>query len=173
MAAQFFTNSNKTQYNSNDIHRFIALTKEYPITVRFIELQPFDDHQVWHTGKFFGAHKIVELLRKAYPDMQPVHGNEHHYESYTIPHYKGLFTLIPAYTRNFCNSCNKIRLTHDGTIRSCLYENEGVPLLPLLRAHESHEALVEQFHAAILTKPIDGKHAAGSTVRTSMSEIGG
>lgn len=159
--------------NSDEICRFVDFTKDYDVTVRFIELQPFDDNQIWRTGRFFGADKIRELLQHHYPGLQAIRGSATQYFSYTLPGHKGSIAIIPAFTRNFCNECNKIRITSDGKIISCLYENEGLNLLPLLRSNAGHQALGDLFRQAVSQKPEDGKHAAGGLQRTSMSEIGG
>ena len=159
--------------NCDDLQRFVALTRDHAVTVRFMELQPFDDNQIWRTGKFLGADKIQELLKSSYPDIQAIKGHATQYFSYTLPGHKGSIAIIPAFTRNFCGECNKIRLAPDGKIISCLYEKEGLMLLPLLRTHAGREAIAELFRKAVINKPVDGKHAARDSVRTSMSEIGG
>ncbi len=159
--------------NSDEIRGFVDLTRVYPVTVRFLELQPFDDNQIWRTGKFLGAEKIQELLQHSYPGLQTVRGSATQYYSYILPGHKGTIAIIPAFTRNFCSQCNKIRITSDGKIISCLYKKEGLTLLPLLRGHASHEMISDMLRKAVLQKPEDGKHGARDSVRTSMSEIGG
>ncbi len=160
--------------NCDEIKRFVDLTRDYAITVRFLELQPFDDNQIWRTGKFMGAEKIQEILKSYYPELQAINGHATEHFSYTLPGHKGSIAIIPAFTRNFCSQCNKIRITSDGTVISCLYEKEGLKLLPLLRNNAtSHEAIADLFRKAVFLKPVDGKHAVTNSVRTSMSEIGG
>ena len=159
--------------NSDEIVRFVDLTREHPVTVRFLELQPFDDHQIWRTGKFFSADKIQEFLKMNYSGLQTIKGHSTQYFSYLLPDHTGSIAIIPAFTRNFCSQCNKIRITSDGTIISCLYEQKGVKLLPLLRSNASHESISDLFRKAVSLKPLDGKHSAADSGRTSMSEIGG
>ena len=159
--------------NSDELQQFVDLTKDHAVTVRFMELQPFDDNQIWRTGKFLSADKIGELLKSYYPELQTVKGHSTEYFSYTLPNHKGSIAIIPAFTRNFCSKCNKIRITSNGKIISCLYEKEGMNLLPLLRNNSSNEAIADLFRQAVSYKPEDGKHAVSNSVRTSMSEIGG
>lgn len=159
--------------NSDELQLFTALTREHAVTVRFMELQPFDDNQIWRTGRFLGAERIRELLQSHYPDLQTAEGHSTEYFSYTLPSHKGSIAIIPAYTRNFCSRCDRIRITSDGRIISCLYKKEGLELMPLLRANAGKEALGDLFRLAAAGKPEDGKHAARDSVRTSMSEIGG
>ncbi len=159
--------------NSDEIRRFVDLTRDHAITVRFMELQPFDDNQIWRTGRFLGADKIQELLNAHYPDLETLTGSATQYFSYTLPRHKGSIAIIPAFTRNFCSQCNKIRITSDGKIISCLYDKKGLGLLPLLRSNACDQALADLFRKAVSQKPEDGKHSASNAVRTSMSEIGG
>jgi cyclic pyranopterin phosphate synthase len=159
--------------NNDEIRNFVEFTRDHAVTVRFMELQPFDDHQIWRTGRFLSADKIQELLKSYYPELQTIKGSATQYFSYTLPAHKGTIAIIPAFTRNFCSQCNKIRITPDGKIISCLYEQEGLNLLPLLRGNADPEALADLFRKAVLLKPEDGKHTAKDSGRTSMSEIGG
>ncbi|TLU57703.1 MAG: GTP 3',8-cyclase MoaA [Chlorobium sp.] len=159
--------------NSDELQSFVDLTRDYPITVRFLELQPFDDNQIWRTGRFFSAEKIREMLQQCYPGLQPLTGQSTQYFSYTLSEHKGSVAIIPAFTRNFCSQCNRIRVTSNGTIISCLYEKEGLQLLPLLRGNASDDAIADLFRFAVSQKPEDGKHAGRNSSRTSMSEIGG
>ncbi len=159
--------------NCEEMAEFVGLTREDPVTVRFMELQPFDDNQIWRTGKFFGADKIREMLHDRFPDIQQTEGSSTEFFGFRLPGYKGSIAVIPAFTRNFCSCCNRIRITSDGKVISCLYEKEGFNLLPLLRSNSDHEALADVFRSAVAHKPEDGKHAAGNSFRASMSEIGG
>ena len=159
--------------NSDELEDFVALTHDYPLTVRFIELQPFDDNQIWRTGQFLGADKIREMLTEAYPEMLVLKSSATQNFTFSLPNHRGQVAIIPAYTRNFCHDCNKIRITSSGKIISCLYGKEGIELLPLLRSGASNEAIAALFRKAVALKPENGKHAASNGVRTSMSEIGG
>ena len=159
--------------NSDELQQFVDLTRDHTVTVRFMELQPFDDNQIWRTGRFFGADTIRKLLSGYYPDLHSVRGSATQYFSYTLPGHKGSIAIIPAFTRNFCNKCNKIRITSDGKIISCLYDKEGLSLLPQLRGNTSEDELATLFRQAVALKPENGRHAARNAVRTSMSQIGG
>lgn len=160
--------------NSDEICRFMEFTRDHPVTVRFMELQPFDDHQIWRTGKFLGLEKIRELLCEAYPDLASRRGASTEYYSFALPGYRGSAAIIPAYTRNFCHECNRIRITADGTVISCLYDKHGVALLPLLRKQAGFEEIAALFMLAAKEKPENGRRdGEGGNLRTSMSEIGG
>lgn len=159
--------------NSDEIRQFVELTRENNVTVRFLELQPFDDHQIWRTGKFLSAEKIMEMLMDLYPDLEKTEGSATEFFGFNHPECKGSVAIIPAFTRNFCSQCNRIRITSDGKVISCLYDKHGFDLLPALQTGSKREALEKIFRDAVARKPEDGKHASGNSFRSSMSEIGG
>ena len=160
--------------NSDEIERFMEYTRNHPVTIRFMELQPFDDHQIWRTGRFLGIDKIRELLRQAYPDLRAHRGKSTEYFSFSLPDHEGSAAIIPAYTRNFCSDCNRVRITAEGTIISCLYDKHGIELLPLLQRQAGFDEIAALFMQAAEQKPENGRtEGDGGTLRTSMSEIGG
>uniref|UniRef100_Q3AP86 GTP 3',8-cyclase n=1 Tax=Chlorobium chlorochromatii (strain CaD3) TaxID=340177 RepID=Q3AP86_CHLCH len=159
--------------NSDELTGFVELTKEHNITVRFLELQPFDDHQIWKTGRFLRADRLEEMLLHAYPALQRVQGEATQHFSYCLSNYKGALAIIPAYTRAFCEQCNRLRITSSGKLISCLYEKDGLELLPLLRNGAKPEEFAALLQQAVLRKPANGHQRHTGAVRTSMSEIGG
>ncbi|KUL33277.1 GTP 3',8-cyclase MoaA [Chlorobium limicola] len=160
--------------NSDEIAEFMEFTREHAVTVRFMELQPFDDHQIWKTGRFLGLDKIQALLREIYPELLQHRGTSTEYFSFSLSGYEGSAAIIPAYTRNFCSQCNRIRITSEGTVISCLYDKQGIELLPLLQRNAEIEEISDLFRTAVHQKPEDGRNQGeGENLRTSMSEIGG
>ncbi len=159
--------------NSSELVDFAELTRKNRVTVRFMELMPFDDHQIWRTGKFMGAEKILETLRSIYPALESLLGHATEHFSFSLPGYQGKIAIIPAFTRNFCNQCNRLRISAAGRVISCLYSRRSVDLLGALRNGAGAGQLRSLFQQAIDMKPRDGKVAGGSASRTSMSEIGG
>jgi len=159
--------------NTDEISRFVELTRERALTVRFMELMPFDDHQIWRTGRFLGADKMLELLKQHYPAIESVRGTATEYFSFTLPGYRGAVAMIPAFTRNFCSACTRLRVTSSGMAMSCLYAREGTDLRPALTAPDDGTALRELLCRCVREKPRDGREAGSGSPRTSMSEIGG
>lgn len=159
--------------NSGELGRFADLTRQWPVTVRFMELMPFDDHQIWRTGKFMGADKILEVLSDLYPALESTQGHATEHFSFHLPGSRGKIAIIPAFTRNFCSQCNRLRITSSGRIMSCLYAKNGVDILAALRDGADNEQLEALFQKALDMKPRDGREAGGKAPRTSMSEIGG
>ena len=67
-------------FNDDELLDFVELTKTSNLTIRFIELMPFDAHQIWKTGKFYKSEDIVRDLKNQVKGLQPVTGsNTEHY----------------------------------------------------------------------------------------------
>jgi cyclic pyranopterin phosphate synthase len=159
--------------NNDEIPAFVELTRDHVLTVRFMELQPFDDRQIWRTGRFMGAEMIREHLYRAYPGLEPVTGlNTEHY-SFRLPGYRGSIAIIPAYSRNFCSRCSRLRITADGRLISCLYHQESINLMPFLQNGSGKEELRKQILESVRQKPKDGLKSGTDNAVASMSQIGG
>ena len=90
----------------------------------------------------------------------------------------GRLGFITPLTHNFCESCNRVRLTCTGTLYMCLGQDDAVDLRAVLRAHDDDQAVIDAIHAAIAAKPkghdfvIDRQHH-GPAVARHMSVTGG
>lgn len=163
------------EVNEDDIPGFLKLAKEFPITIRFIELMPFDDFQIWKTGKFMGVEFILERIKKVIPDFIGEYGSKTEQYYFKPEGYKGALAIIPAYTRSLCEQCDRIRLTADGSIRNCLFSNTEYNLKYIMRNGCSDEDILLFIKNAMWHKPRDGFEAEkqNKQVRTSMTQIGG
>ena len=162
-------------FNDSEIVEFVELTKNYPLTVRFIELMPFDAHQIWKTGKFFSAENIQKELKDHFPNIKKTDGTATEHFIFQVPNYAGKVAVIPSYSRNLCGNCNRIRLTADGNIRNCLYAHNELNLRDLMRSGGTDKEMKELILSAMWKKQIDGWTAqkTGSDSRESMTQIGG
>ena len=154
--------------NDDEVEDFLALTKDQPIHVRFIEYMPLgaEDHASLRvTGD--------EILR-AHPALFPVPPM---YEGqpardYRLPGHVGSVGLIDPVSHRFCGSCNRVRVMSDGMLRPCLGQNIEVSLKEALES-DSDELLLETMRNAIWQKPkahaFDDKFVSEKT----MSRIGG
>ncbi|MBN1928522.1 MAG: GTP 3',8-cyclase MoaA [Chlorobiaceae bacterium] len=159
--------------NNGEIPAFVELTREHGLTVRFMELQPFDDQQIWRTGKFMGAEMIREQLFTHYPELEAITGRDTEHYSFHLPGHKGSIAIIPAFSRNFCGSCTRLRITADNRIVSCLYHQESIDLKPAMSEGFNAEELRKRLLEAVAAKPKDGLHSGRSNAASSMSRIGG
>jgi cyclic pyranopterin phosphate synthase len=171
-------------FNDDELFNFTEMTKDHPLTVRFIEFMPFDAHQIWETGEYFlSAETMIKHLKERYPGLELASGTRTEHHIFQVPGYKGKIAIIPAFTRSLCGNCSRIRLTADGGVRNCLYSDQEFSLRELLRGGCTDEEIVSVFRRAFREKAKDGfeskkKSAMRETTvkfqgRTSMTQIGG
>lgn len=146
-------------FNDDEVGDFVDLTRSDPLTVRFIELMPFDSHQIWKRGHFFGADWIVEVLRRRHPELPAASGSRTEEHVFRVPGYLGKVAVIPAYTRSLCPTCSRIRVTADGQIRNCLYSSDEFALKRLLRDGGSDADVAALFRRAVAAKRESGWQA--------------
>ena len=162
-------------FNDHELSNFVHLTKDYPITVRFIELMPFDAQQIWKTGKFFRAENIKAELINLFPEIKTTSGSATEFITFNVPGYEGKVAVIPSYSRDLCGACNRIRLTATGQIRNCLYAKNNFSVRDTIRKGGSDKDIADLFLQAMWQKSLDG-WAAQETANNptqSMTKIGG
>jgi cyclic pyranopterin phosphate synthase len=162
----------------DNLHALIDIAKTMPVDVRFIEMMPIG------FGRNFPAIShtaLLEKLKAMYPGLQK-DDRRHGYGPavyYTIPGYQGSVGLISAIHGKFCGTCNRVRLTSQGYLKTCLCYNDGADLRAILRAGmpetEMRVALSESMREAIFSKP--DAHCfdkpAQITENAGMNAIGG
>lgn len=154
--------------NDHEIDDFIALTKNRPIDVRFIELMPIGD-----MGKNGSRGVSNESLLEARPYLVPVPPRYPSQPStdYRVPGYMGRVGFISPISHKFCADCNRIRLMSDGMMRPCLGVDTEFSLLEALEQND--EVLRETIREIIFYKPIGHKFESCSYSNRNMSRIGG
>ena len=167
--------------NTEDIAEMVALTKQYPVDVRFIEEMPFNggDH-AQEMASFHWTHKaILAAIKESYPEVHPSAAPKHSTANlYTIPGHQGQVGIIAAFSRTFCGSCNRIRLTAQGTLKTCLYDDGVLDLRQALRQGADDQSLRESLLHAFRHRAKDGfeaeeKRQQQNNISASMSTIGG
>ena len=164
--------------NIEDIYLMLELTKYDDVSVRFIEEMPFNGTEGQGNATIWPAKKIMTYIEEKYTHEKMVDSPASTSRNYKIPGYVGSFGIIPAYTRTFCGSCNRIRLTPQGTLRTCLYGEGQVNFRDFIRGGVTDEALGDYLIEVIGKRAKDGFEAEKSRSATlpaseSMATIGG
>jgi len=163
--------------NDDEIEDFGRLTLEKPYHIRFIEHMPIGDNNNWNAEKFLPILEIYNRLSNVGP-LVPVKRRNNldgPAQRYKIENARGEIGLIGALSNHFCTVCNRLRLTADGHIRSCLFSENEIDVMPELRGGKSDEAILALIEKAINEKPERHnlkKQGQRSCVR-QMSSIGG
>jgi molybdenum cofactor biosynthesis protein A len=162
--------------NTEDIFPLAELTRNHSVSVRFIEEMPFNGTGDRYDKLNWTYKKILEHLRNMYGDLEklpdPPGATALHYR---VPGYAGTLGIIPAFSRTFCGSCNRIRITAQGWLKTCLYDNGVFNIRDMIRAGKSDEDLKYALLSAFSNRPRNGFEAEASrgAVKESMSVIGG
>lgn len=158
--------------NDQDIFPLAAYTLDHSVDVRFIEEMPFNGNGHFH-GIRWNYKAIMDEVKNHFPSLEKIEDPAHSTSlNYKIEGHRGNIGVIPAYTRSFCGSCNRLRVTAKGTLKTCLYSADGYSLKEAL-ATEEDGVIAEIIKNQISHKAIDGIAASSQTISTSMAEIGG
>ncbi len=165
--------------NEQDILPMVELTKELPISVRFIEEMPFNGSGKDGSGIKWNYVEILSHIRSRYPDLEKIGDRPFSTsQNFRIPGWEGSVGVIPAFSRTFCGTCNRIRITPKGMLKTCLYDDGVFNVRDLLRNGASDEQLRAAFLDALSNRAKNGFEAErnrqfGMPVKESMSTIGG
>ena len=164
------------QSDEDDLLAVAEYARNNPIHVRFIEVMPIGYGQQM---EFRDEAWLKNLLESRFGTLTPyekVLGNGPAVY-YSAEGFQGKIGFISAVSHKFCHKCNRVRLTSDGFMKSCLQYETGVRLKEAMVAGCSDEELREMIHQAIAMKPAGHQFEKtetfeGQEVRT-MSQIGG
>jgi cyclic pyranopterin phosphate synthase len=152
-----------------EVEDFAELTRERAVHVRFIEHMPLD-RRLSLEGEFIPSPQVLELLRRSYA-LEAVDGVYGHGPAryYRVPGYPGTIGFIAGVSEHFCESCNRLRLTADGRLRTCLFSGDEIAVRPLIAHPRELRAAIT---AAVSGKSYDRCRELLANER-AMSEIGG
>jgi cyclic pyranopterin phosphate synthase len=161
--------------NDDEIHDFVRYIMERDIELRFIELMASGWKDMVDEDRFMPTSEIMERVRgigEFVPDKQRVGGGPA--TIYRIKGALGSIGFISAVSKPFCKTCNRLRLTSDGKLRSCLLTGGEVDIKDILRSSnldekEIQDRLTEAFFKVTDMKPI--VHSGRN--RAVMNQIGG
>ncbi len=166
--------------NDDEIVDFLRLTKDLPITVRFIEYMPIGHADDTWRNRYLPLSTVLDVCNQHgwnYIRSGAIKGNGPS-ENYQIESFAGTFGLIHPISDHFCESCNRLRLLADGNIKACLFWSDEFNV----RKHIGNdEAISNLFDRALDRKPLNHEMALElvkeqlshtPTVRR-MSQIGG
>lgn len=131
-------------FNDDEIADFVALTRDNPLEVRFIELMPIGGGMNFDEAKFISCTKVLEKV----PQLMPLDTTDGVAAMYRLPGAKGRVGLIRPISCEFCDDCNKIRLTADGMLKPCLHSDVEISI-----RGKSRDEMAEIMKQAILDKP--------------------
>ena len=163
--------------NIDDIIPMVELTKQYPVSVRFIEEMPFNGEGTHYDQLKWSHREILKHIKNTFPLIERRRDDPHSTAAhYKVPGFAGDIGIIAAFSRTFCGTCNRIRVTAQGVLKTCLYDQGVLDIKGLLRDGSSDEVITLKLMSAFKARPKDGFEAERNrekNVTESMATIGG
>ncbi len=156
--------------NDDEIEDFAALTMKKSFEVRFIEHMPFGPEASLKNYEYVTAEAMKKRIG-ALGSLERLPGISRSgpAERYKLTGAQGVIGFIPAMSHSFCSTCNRIRLTADGRLLSCLFSGQSVDVKTLLRSGAASDRISDAIRLAIDSKP----SVRAERCESYMSSIGG
>lgn len=162
--------------NDDEILDMAELTRDRAIFVRFIELMPVEDNLDLQRDAYVSADEMLTRINEVdelVPSPGPPGNGPARYFAFRGA--RGAVGVISPLSHDYCERCNRVRLTADGRLRLCLFGDQHIDLRNPVRAGASQDELVEIFRGSMLIKPERHHLRLGeqSSRMRAFSEIGG
>ncbi len=140
-------------FSESEIIKLVEMGREQDLEVRFIEFMPLDADRIWERDKVLFGHEIVDIINKKYP-LEPIKDSLEigPASEYKFTDGKGKIGLITAVSNPFCDYCNRIRMTADGKLRTCLFSTNEHNLKELIRGGANDEEIENKIREALVIK---------------------
>ncbi|MVX63776.1 GTP 3',8-cyclase MoaA [Clostridium chromiireducens] len=163
-------------FNFDEIVNIAAISKDKNIDVRFIEMMPIG---LGESFKGISSIEILNILEKEYGKFSRLEGSNGNGPAvyYKNEEFKGHIGFISAVSNEFCENCNRIRITADGFLKPCLCYGTGLDLKGLIRNGINEKELTDEIKKGILSKPehheFNKEKKSSNIEMKKMSQIGG
>ena len=140
-------------FSETEIMSLIEMGRSDGFEIRFIEFMPLDSDKVWERDKVLFGHEIVNIIKENY-ELVPIDNSLEigPASEYNFADGKGKIGIITAVSNPFCDHCNRIRMTADGKLRTCLFSTKETNLKELIRSGATDETIIETLNQAVLVK---------------------
>lgn len=162
--------------NDDELADLARLTLERPYHVRFIEIMPLEGSVEDQTSWYMPADEMLDRVRRI-ADLEPTEGPTGNGPAryFRFPNGKGTVGVISPLSHNYCDRCNRVRLTADGQLRLCLFGDNQIDLRTPLRSGATIADLQRLFRRAMRIKPERHHLQPGQTSAAliALSQTGG
>jgi cyclic pyranopterin phosphate synthase len=140
--------------NDGDVQPFLDWIQDRPVTVRWIELMPTATNQVWFGDRHVKSDELIQtlLLQGWVPEERKE--TDGPAREFSHPRYLGRVGVIAPYSKDFCASCNRLRVSSQGGLQLCLFGEGRHSLRPLLQSASQREELKNEVRAILGQKKI-------------------
>ncbi|SHG31418.1 GTP 3',8-cyclase MoaA [Flagellimonas flava] len=164
--------------NEQDMIPILEVMKHHKVSIRFLEEMPFNGGTKSFTGIKWNHKAILEHIAESYPDYRKLESPKTSTSvNYKIKGHAGTFGIIPSFSRTFCGSCNRLRVTATGDVITCLYGKPKSNLREVIRGASPKENIENEILKAVGARAKTGFEAQNEHATTvfgnSMTSIGG
>jgi GTP 3',8-cyclase len=162
-------------FTEEEVPALAELARRKPYVVRFIEFMPLDADQAWRGDDVLTGGEIRALIEKRWPLEELPAKASSTARRFRFADGAGEIGFVNPVSEPFCSTCDRIRLTADGQLRTCLFSRREWDLKTPLRDGSSDERIEELIRFAVAHKELKHKINDPGFVRASrsMSQIGG
>ena len=162
-------------FTEEEVPALAELARRKPYVVRFIEFMPLDADQAWRGDDVLTGGEIRALIEKRWPLEELRAKSSSTARRFRFADGAGEIGFVNPVSEPFCTTCDRIRLTADGQLRTCLFSRREWDLKTPLRDGSSDDQLEELIRFAVAHKELKHKINDPGFVRASrsMSQIGG
>lgn len=162
-------------FSEDEALRFAAFARQHPYEVRFIEFMPLDADHTWSREQVLTGEELRAIIHAVHPLEPEPREPSATARVYRFADGQGRIGFINPVSEPFCGDCNRIRVTADGNLRTCLFSHNETSLRDPIRAGASDDELIDVIRDAVWRKEL--KHRVNDPgyvqpART-MSAIGG
>jgi cyclic pyranopterin phosphate synthase len=162
--------------NDDEVADFAELTRDRAVAVRFIEVMPVHENVGEHANEYVSATEILDRIR-AIGDLHPIDGPPGNGPAryYAFDGAQGSVGVISPLSHDYCDTCNRVRLSADGRLKLCLFGDHFIDLRTPVRDGAGEEALISILRGSMYVKPERHHLDIGTTssAMRALSEIGG
>lgn len=136
-------------WNEDEIIKFVNFARDMDLTVRFIEFMPLDGSGIWNYDLVMTKNEIIKIIETNFHNVFSLDKSNSYLSDpatiYNFDDRKGKIGFIPSISEPFCSNCDRIRLTSDGKLLTCLFEKEGYDLKKMIRDRKVTDQEIREF----------------------------
>ncbi len=162
-------------FTESEVHALAELARRKPYVVRFIEFMPLDADEAWQGDKVLTGAEIRAIVEERWPLVEMPAKPSSTARRFRFADGAGELGFVSPVSEPFCSTCDRIRLTADGQLRTCLFSRREWDLKTPLRDGATDEDLAQLMRDAVRRKELKHRITDPGFVRASrsMSQIGG
>ena len=161
------------QYNGGELPEFLKFIKDRDVALRFIELMRTTDNTEYYRRHHVSGESIKQQLQSEGWSLTARDNNAGPAQEFTHPDYKGKMGLIMPYSKDFCDDCNRLRVSSLGQLFLCLFTEQHQDIRKYLRSDDPEPLMKALQDNIMLKEATHGLHENNSGATRHLAMIGG